>query len=328
MATVQISDVIVPVEFSGYIAQNTAERTALMMAGVMVKNPLMLDQLQAGAFSFTVPFWLDLANDEANISTDDPLVLATSRKLASGRQLIRKSELNQSWSAMNLASELSGSDALARIRDRAVAYWDRQLQRRLVATIKGVMADNVANSSSDMVSDISAAAGAAAKFSAAAVIDAAGTLGDGMENLVAIGMHSDVYRAALKNDLVTVLPQSTGGLIKTFRGLQIVIDDGLPAASGTYTTVLFGPGAVGFAVSAPRIAPGTEIYSLPAAGNGGGVQTLHSRLNICVHPLGFTWKDITVSGMSPSLAELALAANWGRVVERKAVPLAFLVSKI
>ena len=31
---------------------------------------------------------------------------------------------------------------------------------------------------------------------------------------------------------------------------------------------------------------------------------------------------------SPSLAELALAANWNRVVERKATGLAFLVSRV
>jgi hypothetical protein len=34
-----------------------------------------------------------------------------------------------------------------------------------------------------------------------------------------------------------------------------------------------------------------------------------------------------VSSESPTLAELALAANWNRVLERKACPLAFLIHK-
>jgi hypothetical protein len=177
--------------------------------------------------------------------------------------------------------------------------------------------------------DISALVGAAAKFTASAVIDAAGTLGDGMEGLTAIAMHSDVYRYAMKNDMIATIPQSTGGFIKTFRGLAIVVDDSLPLASGTYTTVLFGPGAVGYAVAAPPIALATEVYNLPAAGNGGGAQTLHSRLNLSIHPLGFSWKETTVTGNSPSIAELALGANWDRVaIERKAVPMAYLIHKI
>ncbi len=328
MATTQISDLIIPEVFTAYVVQNTMERSALYQSGVAVKNAAMIDQLQAGADSFTVPHWLDLANDEANVVSDDPNVLATPRKVGTGRQIIRKSALHSSWAAMNLASELSGDNALALIQARTVAYWDRQLQRRLIATLTGIQADNVTNDAGDMTLDISALTSTAAKFSASAVIDCAGTLGDGMEGLTAIGMHSDVYRFALKADLIATIPDSQGGLIKTFRGLAIVVDDGLPLVGGTYTTVLFGPGAIGYGVTEPRIASGTEIENAPSAGNGGGQQTLHSRVNVALHPLGFSWKEITVAGASPTLAELALPANWDRVNERKAVPLAFLVSKI
>ena len=47
-------------------------------------------------------------------------------------------------------------------------------------------------------------------------------------------------------------------------------DDGLTPASGVYTTILLGPAAVGFGVSAPRTGYGTELYRYPSAGNGGG----------------------------------------------------------
>ena len=328
MAQVQISDLIIPTAFTDYIVQNTMEKSTLYQSGVAVLNAAMVAQLQAGADSFSVPHWLDLANDEANVVSDDPAVHAVARKIGTGKQVIRKSGLHSSWSAMNLASELSGDNALARIESRTTAYWDRQMQRRLIATLTGIQADNTTNDAGDMVLDISAASGAAAKFSAAGVIDCAGTLGDGMESLTAIAMHSDVYRYALKLDLIATVPSSQGGFIKTFRGLAIVVDDALPVASGNYTTVLFGPGAVGYGVSAPRIAAGTEIENAPSAGNGGGQQTLHSRLNLAIHPLGFTWKETAVVGDSPTIAELATATNWDRVNERKAVPLAFLVSKL
>lgn len=328
MATVQITDVIVPTEFSAYIVENSVEKSALVASGIVARNAAIEDHLRAGADSFSVPFWKDLANDEANVISDNPTTLATPRKLSSGKQIVRKSFLHSSWAAMNLASELSGSDALARIQDRAAAYWARQAQRRLIASLNGILADNVANDTSDMANDISAAVGDAAKFSAAAVIDTAGTLGDAMRDLTAIAMHSATYKAALKADLIATQPDSNGGFIQTFRGLGILVDDGLPAAAGKYTTVLFGQGAVGYGMSVPRIAAGTEVENAPAAGNGGGQQTLHSRVNLAIHPLGFQWKETAVAGDSPTIAELADATNWDRVADRKNVPLAFLIHKL
>jgi len=56
-----------------------------------------------------------------------------------------------------------------------------------------------------MVVDISGEVGAAALFSASAVIDAAGTLGDQMSGVTGIAMHSDVYKLALKNDLIETI---------------------------------------------------------------------------------------------------------------------------
>ncbi|APW47064.1 hypothetical protein [Rhodoferax antarcticus] len=328
MATVQIQDVVVPGQFTSYIVENSIEKSALVTSGIVTRNAAIDSQLQAGADSFSAPFWKDLADDEANIANDDPAILAVPRKLSSGKQIVRKAFLHQSWAAMNLASELSGANALGRIQDRVAAYWTRQAQKRLIASLAGIMADNVANDSSDMVADISAAVGALANFSANAVLDAAGSLGDGMRDFTAIGMHSATYKAALKADMIVTLPDSQGGFIQTFRGLGILVDDGLPVASSKYTTVLFGPGAVGYGTSSPRIASGTEIENIPGAGNGGGQQILHSRVNLAMHPLGFQWKETTVAGDSPTIAELALAVNWDRVAQRKNVPVAYIIHKL
>lgn len=328
MATTRIADVIVPEQLTPYVLQNSVERSALVESGITVRNAAIDGYLTAGADSFAIPFWRDLGNEEADIASDDPAQLSVPRKIGSGKQVVRKSFLHASWSAMNLAAELSGDDPLKRIQTRVAAYWARQAQRRLVATLNGILADNIANDAGDMRLDISGAAGAASAFSAAAVIDATASLGDALRDLTAIGMHSDTYRAALKNDLIASTPASTGGFIQTFRGLGIVIDDGLPVAAGKYTSVLFGAGVFAYGMSEPRIAPGTEIENLPSSGNGGGQQILHSRVNLAVHPLGFSWKEGSVAGDSPTIAELALAANWDRVAERKAVPLAFLVHKL
>lgn len=338
MAATQITDVIVPSVFTSYVVQNTMQRTALFTSGVAVRNGEIEAQLSAGADQFTVPHWNDLGNDEANIVNDNPAVDSTPYKLVTGKQVVRKAFLHNSWSAMSLASELSGDDALPRIQARATAYWDRQIQRRLVASLNGIYADNVANDSGDMVRNIAGTLNSDVtvdtRFNATAVIEAAATLGDAMRDLVAIAMYSDTYKLALKNDLIATVQQSDGSWIQTFRGLAVIVDDGMPytpaegALTGDdaaqYTTVLFGRGAVGFGVTPPRVAAGTEIENKPSAGNGGGQQILHSRVNLAIHPAGFRWLEGSVAAESPSMAELALAANWSREFERKAIPLAFL----
>jgi hypothetical protein len=80
MPVTQLANVIVPVEFSNYIVENSLGSTALFQSGVAVKNDLMAAQLSAGATSFTVPCWSDAADVEANIS-DDSATLSTAQKL-------------------------------------------------------------------------------------------------------------------------------------------------------------------------------------------------------------------------------------------------------
>jgi hypothetical protein len=139
MAQVQITDVVVPAEFTAYQVENSLVSTALFQSGVAVPNGEMASQLSAGAQSFSVPFWADLSDVEADIANDDPTINSTAQKVAASMQIVRKSFLHASWSEMSLASELSGSDALVRVQNRVQAYWDRQYEKRLVASLRGVL---------------------------------------------------------------------------------------------------------------------------------------------------------------------------------------------
>lgn len=324
MATVQISDVVVPSEFGAYVTANSLESLALSNSGVMVRNQMIDAALAADGDTFTVPFWQDLGDEEANTSNDDPNSKSVPKKITAGKQTVRKSFLNQSWSSMNLASELAGANANQAIANRVAEYWARQGTRRLVATLKGVFAGN-----SDMIVDISGGTGIAAVITRKAVLDATASMGDAMSKFTAIAMHSDVYRKLLADEQIQyVQPAGVSFDMPTYCGLQVVFDDSCPAAAGVYTSYLLGAGAIGFGMTDPKAAKGTEVQSTPDAGNGGGAETLYSRVNLSIHPLGFQWKETTVTGESPTIAELALPANWVRVLGRKAVPLAALKHKI
>ena len=193
---------------------------------------------------------------------------------------------------------------------------------------------NVANNGGDMVTNVTAAtpgaATAANKFSSTAVINATLTLGDRMSDFKGIAMHSYIYAQALADDVIQFFkPSEDSPDIPTYRGMAVIVDDNLTPATGVYTTILFGAGAVGYAVAPPETGYGTEIYRYPSSGNGGGQTSLFSRLNLAIHPQGFAWNDGTganaVAGVSPTIADLKNPAHWTRVVaQRKSVPLAFL----
>lgn len=334
MNTVRLSDIIEPKVYMDYQSKNTMEKTAFWESGIVVNNPMLNDKANSGGKIVDVPFWKDLANNEANVSSDDPAVLSTPDKIGTGDQIARVHYLNKSWSATDLASEIAGANAMGRIKDRVEAYWIRQWQRRLIAMSQGILADNIANDSADMVKDVATdAAGAPVAgelFSRANFTAAAFTLGDAFENTGVIAVHSVVYKRMVDNDDIDFIADSQGKMtIPTFLGKRVIVDDGMPAVAGTnrikYTSVLFGAGAFGHGNGSPLVPVETKRDA--DQGNGGGVDTLFSRKTWLTHPFGFAFTSASVAGVSPTIAELKAAANWNRVFEeRKQIPMAFLVT--
>ena len=332
MATVQLADIIDVTVFQDLPAVNSPEKTAFYQSGVVTRNPL-LDAIASSAGKIAeLPFWNDLdATVAPNLSTDDPTDVAAPQKITQGEQIGRKAFLNQGWSKSDLASELAlGPEAMDHIRARVDMYWQRQWQRRLIASCNGVLADNVANDSSDMVHDVAVdSATASSVFTRSNFTSAAFTAGDAYDSLAAIAVHSIVYKRMVDNDDVDFIPDSQGNMtIPTFLGKRVIIDDSLPvdpngANDAKYTSILFGGGAFGYGDGMPDMP--VEVEREAAQGEGGGIETLWSRKTWLLHPFGFQATG-TPAGNSFTLAELALATSWDRVVERKNVPIAFLVT--
>lgn len=346
MALVQLSDIIQPEFFAAYMAENSMVSTALFQSGVLVPNALMQSQLGMGGDILNIPFWNDLVSPidpggvDPNISSDNPADLSTPFAINAANQVVRKSYLNNSWSAASFAGELAGSDPMHRIAERVVAYWNRTYEGRLVQSLIGVAQSNAVNNASDMIVDISAATSdapvtingteySAPTFNRNAVIDTASTIGDRAQVFRAIAMHSSIFNTASKNNEIEFIRDSDNNILfASYAGLAVIQDDSLAMAGGVYLTVLFGQGAVGFADGEPSTGFGIEVWRYPDQGNGGGVSTLYSRRNSIIHPLGFSFTGASVAGPSPVGAELALPANWTRQVpQRKSIPLAFLLTK-
>lgn len=335
MATVRLSDVVVPEVYADYQAVNSPEKTAFVESGIVVTSDILNTKANSGGKILDVPFWKDLdSSSEPNISNDDPAVSATPEKVGTGTQIARVAYLNNGWSSTDLSGEIAGSSPMQRIASRTGIWWQRQWQKRVIASCNGVQADNVANDSGDMVYDVSIEDGTAATsdnvYSRQAFTSAAFTLGDAFDGVSAMAVHSVVYKRMVDNDDIEFIKDSMGSMmIPTFMGRRIIIDDSMPVVAGTtsgykYTSILFGAGALGYGVGSPETP--VEVEREASQGNGSGVETLWERNTWLLHPFGFQFTSTAVAGESATNAELATASNWDRVVDRKNVPMAFLVT--
>lgn len=338
----RLADAYVSDVYGSYFSVNDPETTLFYQAGIIARSGLLDSIARSGGKFATVPFWKDLdPNSEPNYSNDDPADEATADKIGSGSMTARKAWINKGYGDMDLVQELAGSSPMQHIRARFGIYWQRQFQRRIVASAIGVMNNNVASDSSDMTVDISAESGSGAVFNSDAFIDAYYTMDQWSNNLAAMYVHSDIMKAMVKADDIEYIPDSEGKLtIPVYRRSIRVISETNPALvnNGVYTSIIFGSGSVGWgAVGGSAFAEGEgvprvpfELWRNPHAGNGGGMEEIWERKTWIIHPLGFSWVEPGSPGLtefSPTLADLRTAARWDRVVERANVPMAFIKSR-
>ena len=335
MATI-LSDVVFRDELRDYINVDAAEKTAFLDSGIFTNND-DLNQLLAGpSNTFTIPWWVDLdASIESNYSNDVYTDVATPLSVATSSMQARAAYLNEGWAAMNLVKNITKQDPLEFVGNRLIAYWRKVLQRRAIATLVGVYNANVAQNGGDMVH------AAAAKLTAPDIIRARATMGDyGMGGGSVFAMHSAVYADLSASNLISFVPIADQvPEFGRYQNMSVVIDDGLPVigapGSERYVSVIANPGAVGYAQRQPEGEDGLEYNREPARGNGGGVETMWSRRDFIVHPFGHGFTSATITGngtetrpASASWADLVLAGNWERKLDRKQVPIAFVTSTV
>lgn len=342
--TTRIEDIIVPEVFGPYVQKLTMELSNVIASGIVARSGDLDNKLAGGGLTFTAPRFRDLDNDAERISTDTSVPFdhpdanlpsgvarpPTPHKIGTFQEVAVRINRNQSWSSTDLAADLAGAQPMVAIGGRVAAYWTRRLQLLLINTMKGILADNIANDSNDYMFDVSGSSFSegVTNFTAESVLDAQQTMGDAQASLAGIMMHSVVYNRAKKNNLIDFIPDSNGVVnIPTFLGLRVVVDDGLtPAAGHVYDSWLFRSGAFSFGVGNP----GTPVETdrKPGGGNGGGQDVLYSRVQWCLHPEGHAFELTSSTGLAdggPTDAQLRSAATWNRAYpERKMVPLAVL----
>lgn len=335
--TTAVSDVIVPQLFGPYVQQLTEEKSRLIQSGAVTRDAALDQFLAGGGLTANMPSWKDLENDADNVSSDTTGT-SSPNKIGSANEIVVRLSRNNSWATADLSAALAGEDPADAIASRVADYWVRRAQAMFVATMTGVFADNDAaptgteHVAGDLTSNISGGAftDGVTNFSAEAFIDATLTMGDSMESLGMIMVHSIVYGRMQKNNLIDFIPDASGQIrIPVFLGRQVIIDDSMPFASGVFQSWLFGSGALRLGTGAPKVP--TEVLRIPSAGNGGGQEQLYNRVEWCLHPVGHRYAGTAANGGPSNAAtanNLANAGSWARVfTERKQIKIARLITR-
>lgn len=302
----RIADVIVPEIFAPYAIQRTAEKSALWQSGIIstLDNANLI--AQRGGALINMPFWEDLSGDSEVLSETTPLSI---NKITAKADVAILHARGKAWGANDLAKALSGDDPLGAVAELAATYWSREMQRITLATLAGVFA---ASTMSGNKHDISGGTGEAAVISGNTFIDAAYKLGDEVENLTAVAIHSATAAFLAKQGLIETIRDKDGEILyQTYMGKRIIVDDGMPQYGGIYTSYLFGAGALGYSEVAPPVAVETDRDSLQ------GDDILIHRRHFILHPRGVKWAG--TAGLAPDNAGLQTGTNWERVYDPKQI---------
>ena len=311
MAAEVISDVVVPEVYNDYFYENSIYKSAVYKSGIVIRNPILDANLQAGAETFNLPFWKtdDIVGGSAT-PVDEGSSL-TPGNIGSGKMIARRHFREKAWGKNDVAIVLAGDDPFTNLLTLTEAFWNKNYQAMLFSSVQGVIADNIANDRGDMVNDIQAVGDG--KISSDAVIDTAMLYGDqGATVTTAIAMHSVVYGNLLKLNLIDNRPDNEQNIgWGVYLGKTVIVDDTLVVGS-TYWTLMFKGGAFAYGESSKGYLP-TEVDRDPA--KSGGQELYYTRRVFAIHPFGFAWSDdATPDADFPTDSELILAANWDRVV--------------
>ena len=319
-----LQDVIVPELFTPYVVNRTMELSALVQCGIIANNS-EFDTLASQASPLVnMPFFEDLTGESEQVIEGEDL---DDNKITSNKDvaaIIRRAKM---WSATDLSAALAGSDPMAAIVSLVAGFWARDMQKELVAILKGIFGTVPAGEEgtppaetrlASNLLDISGKSGAAANWSGAAFIEAEQRLGDAKAQLTGICMHSATEAYLKKQNLIDQIQPSNDVGFGTYQGKRVIVDDGCPAENGVYTTYLFGNGAVALGNGNPVGFVPTETDR--AKRKGSGVDYLINRKTMILHPRGVQFTNANAAKTEgPSRTELADPSNWKPVYEPKQI---------
>ncbi len=321
MAETRLTNIVEPEVFAPYMLERSLNQNKFYTSGVISADPQFATFLQGGGRNIDLPFWGDLSG--ASVAPSETAA-TTVNEIQAYSMVARRQFREKAWGSNDLSAALAGSDPYEAILNRVGGYWGKEMEQILLYSLQGVFANNAAADSSDLIVNVAIEDGNAAtsanKISSDVTIDAVMKRGDMYDDIIAVAMHSEVYKTLVKTNLIDFIPDSEGRLtIPSYMGLSVIVSDNMPKVAGgssgfKYTSYFFARGAVAFANSSYQVMP-VEVYRDPT--KGGGIDILYTRQQFVMHPRGFSWVKTADTGITPSDEDLYTDTSWDRVYQLK-----------
>lgn len=305
----------------------------IIASGIVHQDASIMDAIGSHGNVATLPFYVPLNVFDAGMAAlnNDGLTDNVPVEIAGNKQTCMLIQRMKAFKANDFTKELTGADPMGQVQKRVADYyaqvWENELMN-IADAVLGVAA------LSDHVLDLSSAGTVedANKINETTLIDAEEqALGDMAGGLGLLVMHSKVFAAYQKLQLVEYMKYNTGNAIQgevtlpTING-KVVLRTNYHTVdtSGTvpvYRTYLFGEGAFLGANKNNYEKPYYVDYDPETAA---GVEMLYTKQGRVLHPNGLSLAVDNIAKESPTLAELGNSANWALKFNHKNIKMGII----
>lgn len=330
MAIVQLSDVFKRELWTEEFLNENDELLNIINSGILIQDgrlQALVNANDSGA-TFEIPYIQEAVYTEPNVMNDNPSDIIPFDNIGKDKMFAMLGQYAKGWQEADLVPTLSsGIDPILALQTLIAKYWGTDLQRRIISTAKGLLASDIAGSS-DITLDVGIVTPSATSIMTRSnVIDVMALRGDmGTLTLSDIMyVNTKQYSDIQKADEISFIKPSTNSIsVASAYGMRIVVNDSIPTSGNKQTAIIVKSGAFAFAQK-NQVIP-VELVREATQGNGGAVTQLIARRGQLIHPNGWSFDSSTVSGISPTLAELENASAWTRKHSVKKSQILFLTT--
>lgn len=289
--------------------------------------------INAKTQTFEVPAINELdAKVEPNYSNYKFSDHSVPRSIGGWKMNGRMAYLNESWWEGDLEKLLTLESPLEAIAKQVTGYWAEEAEQRAVATVAGIYNYDQANGKNITTEGTGS-------FDPRTFLTAESKMKKKYRGKGAIVLHPDVaMELRLAKLLIPFTDPTNLTAVETYNGRTVIESyDNTKVGAGNnlrYISYLVNQNA--FAAESVAGQKDLELARDPSAGNGGGVTVLHTRRNMLIHPMGFSFV-LPESELTGGTKNQSISANWKDLTRADAwalstpdvknVPFHFVVTK-
>jgi len=312
-------------------------RNPVLASGIVRQDASIMNAIGAHGNVATLPIYTPLNIHDENMGAlnNDGNTNNVPVEITGNKQTCMLIQRMKAFKAKDFTKELTGADPMGQIKGKIQNYYTQVWENELMNIANAVM---TVDGLSDHVTNLSVTTGTVADknmINATTLIDAEqAALGDMAGGLGLLVMHSKIYAAYKKLQLVEYDKYTVGGVIKqdvtlpTIGGKHVLVTDyytvdtsipGFPV----YKTYLFGEGAF---LSCDKKNYENQYTTDYDPETSAGIDMFYTKQGKVLHPNGLSLAVDGIAAESPTFTELGNKANYSLKFNHKNVKMGLIKS--